>query len=102
MIMTIASLIARFRESVRKDPGRFAVGSAVNDPLGLLFAEEVEHLADLDVLGDQLRTRRIDVGDDQVQVLGRSGGGCGQALAELDRACRTRRGVTARGGSRDR
>jgi hypothetical protein len=40
MITSIANLIARFRESVSKDPGRFAVGSAVNDPLGLLFAEE--------------------------------------------------------------
>ena len=29
------------RETLRVDPGRFTAGSAVSDPLGLLYAEEV-------------------------------------------------------------
>ena len=70
MIMSIASLIARFRESVRKDPGRFAVGSALNDPLGLLFAEEALLAAHLpsatDTASDTDQGARNDAAPDVV------------------------------------
>ena len=46
----------------------------------------VEHLADLGAAAGELASRGIDVGDCQVQVLGRTGRGRRQALAELDRA----------------
>src|SRR5262249_16426181 len=51
----------------------------------------VEHLAGLDTAGDELGARGLDVGDDQVQVLGRTRRGRGDARAELDRAVRARR-----------
>jgi hypothetical protein len=51
----------------------------------------VEHLADLGTAGDELGARSLDVGDDQVQVLGRTGRGRGDARAELDRALGARR-----------
>ena len=51
----------------------------------------VEHLADLGTAGDELGARSLDVGDDQVQVLGRPGRGRGDARAELDRALGARR-----------
>src|ERR1700690_3295299 len=46
----------------------------------------VEHLADLDALGEEPVADRIDVGDDQVQPPGRAGRGGGQVRPELDRA----------------
>ena len=51
----------------------------------------VEHLADLDAAGDELVARRLDVGDDQVQALGRTGRGRREVRAELDRAPGARR-----------
>jgi hypothetical protein len=50
----------------------------------------VEHLADLDAAAEEVRTRRIDVGDDQLQTLSGARLGCGEALAEGDRARRVR------------
>ena len=46
----------------------------------------VEHLADLDTAGGELVARSLDVGDDQVEALGRAGRGRGDVRAELDRA----------------
>src|SRR6185312_5851214 len=46
----------------------------------------VEDLAHLDAGGDQLVPGGLDVGNDQVQVLGRSGRGRRAVRAELDRA----------------
>jgi hypothetical protein len=53
----------------------------------------VEHLADLDAAGDERVARRLDVGDDQVQVLDRTGRGRGDVRAERDRAAGARRRV---------
>ena len=52
----------------------------------------VEHLANLGTAGDEITARSIDVGDDQVQVLGGAGRGRREAGAELDRAVGARRG----------
>jgi hypothetical protein len=46
----------------------------------------VEHLADLDAATKQLFAGGLDVGDDQVQALGRAGCRRGDILAEDDRA----------------
>ena len=46
----------------------------------------VEHLAHVGAVRDQVGARRLDVGDDQVQALGRAGRGRRDARAELDRA----------------
>ena len=51
----------------------------------------VEHLADLDTAGDEFVARSLDVGDDQVQALGRAGRGRRDLRAELDRAPRAGR-----------
>src|ERR1700739_3010984 len=47
---------------------------------------EVEHLADLDAAADEIRTRSVDVGDDQQQALDGAGLICGEARPESDRA----------------
>src|SRR6202044_2117388 len=52
----------------------------------------VEHLADLRTMRHKLGARGSDVGDDQIQALGRTGSGRRQAAAELNRAPRARRG----------
>src|SRR5438128_1623906 len=46
----------------------------------------VEHLADLDTAGSQFTARSLDIGGDQVETLGRAGGGRRDVRAELDRA----------------
>jgi hypothetical protein len=51
----------------------------------------VEHLADLRTAGNQLVARSLNVGDDQVEAVGRAGRGRGDLRAELDRAPRTGR-----------
>ncbi len=51
----------------------------------------VEHLADLDTAGDEFVARSLDVGDDQVEALGRAGRGRRDVRAELDRAPRAGR-----------
>ena len=51
----------------------------------------VEHLADLDTAGDELVARSLDVGDDQVEALGRAGRGRRDVRAELNRAPRAGR-----------
>ena len=51
----------------------------------------VEHLADLDAAGGELVARGLDVGDDQVEALGRARRGRGDLRAELDRAPRAGR-----------
>ena len=51
----------------------------------------VEHLADLGTAGGELVARGLDIGDDQVQALGRAGRGRRDVRAELDRARRARR-----------
>ena len=51
----------------------------------------VEHLADLDTAGGELVARSLDVGDDQVEALGRAGRGRRDVRAELDRAPRAGR-----------
>src|SRR5581483_5307082 len=52
-----------------------------------------EHLADLDTVREELVARGLDVGDDQVQALGRPGRGRRDIGAELDRAPRAGRRV---------
>ena len=64
-------------------------GAVGRNPPG---ASEMEHLADLDAAAHQLVARSLDVGDDQVQVLGRAGRGRREVRAELERARRARRG----------
>jgi len=49
----------------------------------------VEDCADLGTAGSELVARSLDVGDDQVQTLGRAGRGRGDVRAELDRTSRT-------------
>src|SRR5438034_8290935 len=51
----------------------------------------VEHLADLDTVGGEVIARCLDIGDDQVQALGRAGRGRREIRAELDRAARAGR-----------
>src|ERR1700730_11649436 len=51
----------------------------------------VEHLADLEAAIEQRFAGGLDVGDDQVQALGRAGRRRGNVLAEDDRAPRARR-----------
>ena len=51
----------------------------------------VEHLADVDTEGDELVARSLDVGDDQVEAVGRPGRGRGDFRPELYRAPRTGR-----------
>ena len=51
----------------------------------------VEHLADLGTAGDELVACRLDVGDDQVEALGRARRGRRDVRAELDRARRAGR-----------
>ena len=51
----------------------------------------VEHLADLDAATEQLVAGGLDIGDDQVQALGRAGCRRGDVLAENDRAPGARR-----------
>ena len=51
----------------------------------------MEDLAGLDTVADEFGSRGLDVGDDQVQALGRAGCGRREARAELDAAVRTRR-----------
>jgi hypothetical protein len=51
---------------------------------------EVEELAHLDAAARQVLTRRVDVGDDELQTLSGTGLGCGDALPEGDRALRVR------------
>ena len=46
----------------------------------------MEHLADLDAATEQFVAGGLDVGDDQVQALGRAGRRRGDVLAEDDRA----------------
>jgi hypothetical protein len=60
----------------------------VEPAAGLCF---VERLADLDPVRDQLVARSLEVGDDQVQVLGRARRRRGEVRAELDRAAGARR-----------
>src|SRR5262249_35252147 len=50
-----------------------------------------EHLAGLDTVREELLTRSLDAGDDQVQILGRAGRNRRDARAELDRASGARR-----------
>src|SRR4029077_15880853 len=51
----------------------------------------VERLADLDAASKQILAGGLDVGDDQVQALGRAGRRRGNALAEDDRTAGPRR-----------
>ena len=51
----------------------------------------MENLAGLDAVADEFGARGLDVGDDQVQALGRAGRGRREARAELNRAAGTRR-----------
>src|SRR3954453_84714 len=52
----------------------------------------MEDLADVDAAGDEVSARGVDVADDQVHALGRTGRGAGRVRAELDRARRAGRG----------
>ena len=51
----------------------------------------VEHLADLGTAGGEFAVRSLNIGNDQVQALGRAGRGRRDLRAELDRALRARR-----------
>ena len=51
----------------------------------------VEHLAHLHAVGEQLLTRSFDVGDGEVQALGRAGRARCDVRAKLDRARGARR-----------
>jgi hypothetical protein len=56
----------------------------------VLAAGTVEHLADFDAAPKQFFAGGLDIGDDQVKTLSGAGGGCGNVLAEDDRASGTR------------
>ena len=51
----------------------------------------MEHLTDLDTAGNELFARSIDIGNDQVETLGRARRGRRYLRAELDRAPRAGR-----------